>query len=567
MIWLRHILWPIGLTVTAALVILIGDNPATTYGGTVIGGRILEPAAAVALLLAAAVDSSALRGTLLSLLGVVWLIPEAAGWLGGPAEVRIAADAARAPLAITAVAVALIAVSHRRGCLSRSKSNWLNPTVITIAVVTTVALAARLFLLDPFLEVRCWQNCEPNPLALNGFDTLAQVLLICAAAVCGALAVAKFVRPGAHRLSAIPMLALASASLAMDGGLSTRPSPGSWFGTTLFTVAQAAAMAVAAVVVVERYRDWRFQGRLHDLADRLLTAPTPGDLLPALRTATEDPTLRIDYWVAGRDHFVDAEGVPVQSPVANSTPITRQGVLLGRLVHRRALASVRIESAFGAALRLSLENERLRASTLAELQELRSSRMRVVEHAADERRRLERNLHDGAQQRIVALALLTRMLTSRASGPEAAALARRADTLARAVLEELRRVARGIYPVVLTDSGLGGAVLDLAQTSRDVAIVLDPIPERRYSGRVESTAFVVISAALEDARQRRASALTVSVTESDGVLVVTAAEQAPVQRATAPTSVADQVAAIAGSLVVSEATDGTAWRAELPCAS
>jgi len=327
---------------------------------------------------------------------------------------------------------------------------------------------------------------------------------------------------------------------------------------------------VTVGVLAERNRDRRLRTRLTHLADRLLAAPVPGGLTPALRAATGDPSLRTDYWVPERGGYVDVEGravAPTLPRTARATPVTRHGELLGRLVHGPSVDSARIESAFGAALRLSLENERLRAATLAELDELRSSRMRLVDHAADERRQLERNLHDGAQQRVVALTLLTRMMMSRATDPEVAGLAQRAEKLTRAVLEELRRIARGLYPVVLTDSGLRGAVLDLAQSSRDVAVVLGELPATRYPGRIEATAYLVISAALADARSRAGSQFVVSSSDCNGILTVTTTDDAGQPGTGAPTTIEDQVAAVAGSLQVEYDTAGTRWRLEMPCGS
>src|SRR5205814_7347913 len=133
---------------------------------------------------------------------------------------------------------------------------------------------------------------------------------------------------------------------------------------------------------------------------------------------------------------------------------------------------------------------------------------------------LERNLHDGAQQCVVSLSLLLNLVRSRARKGAELDLAVRAEALTRSTLEELRRVARGIYPAVLSDDGLAGAVLDLAESSTDVAIRVRQVPAGRYNGTVETTAYLVVAAAAADARSRSATTLSVSATDRDGVLVV-----------------------------------------------
>ncbi len=195
------------------------------------------------------------------------------------------------------------------------------------------------------------------------------------------------------------------------------------------------------------------------------------------------------------------------------------------------------------------------------------SRARIVERAENERRHLERNLHDGAQQRVVSLSLLLRMLRNRAPAGTAAALAVRAEALAKATLEELRRVARGIYPAVLADAGLAGAVLDLAESSTDVAIRVGQIPNARYKGTVETTAYLVIAAAIADARSRCATSLSVSALEHDYALVVDIYDDVRSGPSHGCTALVDQVGALGGRLFMEPQPPGTHVRLELPCGS
>jgi PAS domain S-box-containing protein len=204
-------------------------------------------------------------------------------------------------------------------------------------------------------------------------------------------------------------------------------------------------------------------------------------------------------------------------------------------------------------------------------EELRRSRARIVEAEAAERRRLERNLHDGAQQRLVSLSLALRLAEGRvASDPEGAAqiLDAAAAELALA-LEELRELARGIHPAVLTDRGLGAALEALAARAT-FPVELESVPQERLPEQVEAAAFYVVSEALTNtAKYANASFARVSVERSDGRLVVEVADDgvggADATRGTGLRGLSDRVDALDGSLVVESAPgQGTRLRATIP---
>jgi signal transduction histidine kinase len=140
-------------------------------------------------------------------------------------------------------------------------------------------------------------------------------------------------------------------------------------------------------------------------------------------------------------------------------------------------------------MHLGLEHERLRVEALTQVEELRASGIRLVETGDEERRRLERDLHDGAQQRLVGIALGVRLLAVRSG--DSAALREAMDEL-HAAIDELRALARGLSPLVLTQAGLATAVRALAE-SRDLRLV--EAPDRRFPGVVESTAYLVVDRA------------------------------------------------------------------------
>ena len=217
------------------------------------------------------------------------------------------------------------------------------------------------------------------------------------------------------------------------------------------------------------------------------------------------------------------------------------------------------------------EVHRLNAELHARLEELAASRARIVTAGDVERRRLERNLHDGAQQRLVTLSLYLRVaLTKLDSEPGAArsALADAGDELALA-LDELRELARGLHPAVLTDRGLRAAVEMLAGRA-PVPVEIADVPGERLPEPVEAAAYYLIAEALTNvAKYAQASMVRVRVAASDAGVVVEVSDDgvggAEPSAGSGLRGLADRVEALGGSLeVVSPAGAGTSLRAEIP---
>jgi signal transduction histidine kinase len=211
------------------------------------------------------------------------------------------------------------------------------------------------------------------------------------------------------------------------------------------------------------------------------------------------------------------------------------------------------------AARLALQNEQLQAEVYAQLEELRASRARIVEAADDERRQLERDLHDGAQQRIVALSLALQVLRSQLGpDPDAeldARIAAAQATLQRG-LAELRELAHGIYPTALSDEGLAAALEALAEQA-EVLIRLEALAEGRFPSAVENAAYFTIVEAIAGAKEA-----SLSVEHEADRLVIrvrSSSNDRPADR----TEIADRIGALNGRLT---AGDGEI-RAEIPCAS
>ena len=194
--------------------------------------------------------------------------------------------------------------------------------------------------------------------------------------------------------------------------------------------------------------------------------------------------------------------------------------------------------------------------------ELQASRARIVETGDAARRRLERNLHDGAQQRLLALSYDLRLARAGANGDDKTRLASPLDAAAEeieAALEELRELAHGIYPAILTEAGLGPALETLADDA-PLPVELGDSSARRPPPAVEPTAYVVVDEAIEDAAGRGATWLAVRVDhEGDRLVVTTDDDGAP--RSSALVHLADRVGALGGSLVAGDTT----LRAEIPC--
>jgi signal transduction histidine kinase len=313
-----------------------------------------------------------------------------------------------------------------------------------------------------------------------------------------------------------------------------------------------------------------------DLIVELRREPAAPDLRDALANALRDPSLELAYWLPDFQAYVDLQGRPVKlpdDPDRTATLIERDGRHVAALLHDRALGDERqLLEAAGAAAGMSLENARLQAELRARVEELSGSRARVIEAGQRERQRLERNLHDGAQQRLIALSLRLSMLEKRL--PAEPRLRRELDTARHEIalsLEELRDVARGIHPAVLSGHGLAVAVESLAvRAPLPVRLALD-VPGR-LPERVEVAAYYVVSEGLANvAKHARAARATVSLEQQRGRLMVEVVDDgvggADTERGSGLRGLADRVEALGGRLRVwTPHGGGTRVQAEIPCA-
>jgi signal transduction histidine kinase len=302
----------------------------------------------------------------------------------------------------------------------------------------------------------------------------------------------------------------------------------------------------------------------------------PGALREELGRALGDPSVKLAYWLPESEQHVDAEGHPVDLPPPGTgravTEVERHGRRIAAIVHDPALLDdPDLVRAAGAAAALALENERLDAELRAKVEELRASRERIVESGYAARRRLERDLHDGAQQRLVSLALSLRILRSRVEGdPDAAQELDTARGELDQALDELRELARGIHPSVLSDRGLDAALDGLARRA-PVPVELEETPAERLPDRVESAAYFVVAEALTNvAKYAQATHAYVNVRRRNGQVLVEVSDDgvggADPATGSGLRGLLDRVSAVGGRLEVdSQPGQGTTVRAAIPC--
>jgi signal transduction histidine kinase len=310
------------------------------------------------------------------------------------------------------------------------------------------------------------------------------------------------------------------------------------------------------------------------LLTRLQETLSAAQLRAALAQALDDPTLQLGYWRPDTESFVDGDGKPLRVPGIGSERafrlVERAGRRVAVLVHDRALLdNVPLLDAVTAAAGLALDNQRLTAEALAEM---RASRARIVAASDAERRRLERDLHDGAQQRLVAAAVPLRMARQRldrAADAQTVDLLDNSAAQLQAAVGELRRLAGGLHPAVLADAGLVPALRTLAQgTHLDVRLHADALP--RLKPAVEATGYFVVAEALTNAmKHAEAHHVRITVEHRDDQLHIEVDDDgvggADIGTGSGLLGLCDRVSALDGTLTVrSSPGQGTCVVADIP---
>jgi signal transduction histidine kinase len=313
-----------------------------------------------------------------------------------------------------------------------------------------------------------------------------------------------------------------------------------------------------------------------DLLVHLRADPAPADLRQALAGALRDPSLTLAYWLPQFESWADVDGREVDLPDSDSgravTLIDRDGERMAALIHDPSLEDEpQLLDAVSAAAAIALENARLHAELRARLDELHGSRQRVLEAGQQERQRLERNLHDGAQQRLIALRLELGLLEERLDAdPDSKRRLGRARRQIALSLDDLRDVARGLHPAVVTGHGLAVALESLAARA-PVPVQLTVALEDRLAEGLEVASYYVVCESLANvAKHARATSATVEVRRQSGDIVVEVTDDgvggADTERGSGLRGLADRVEALGGRLRIwTPPGKGTRIRAEMPC--
>jgi signal transduction histidine kinase len=353
-----------------------------------------------------------------------------------------------------------------------------------------------------------------------------------------------------------------------------------FFGPWSFGAGTGIALLVAALpVAVLALAALDALGTVMCTVTRALLLPrhvaAGGPVRELLAESLGDHSVSIVYWLPDREIFVDEVGHRVELPHPASgrtwTAVERDGRPVAAIVHDAALDTTsELVQAAASASSLAIDNERLKADLRARLEELRVSRLRIVEATDAARRRIERDLHDGAQQQLVALALEIRLLRGRVGEqPEIVGLVDGLSERLSSALAELRELARGIHPTILTDQGLAPAVEALA-TRAPLPVEAEIGLEGRLAEPVEAAAYFVVAEALTNVvKYARASYVDVRIRRENGEVLVDVADDGvggvDVGAGSGLRGLQDRLAAVDGVLDIdSPPGGGTRLRARIP---
>ena len=478
---------------------------------------------------------------------------------------------------------------------------------LDLLVVATFAIVV---LPLEFSWLLVWSNSgnalvvSPNDGAANTIDWIQRTLIITGSVLLATVLIRRWTlasRPLRRTLA--PVLAgsaaiLLGSILVVLDKFQVEFVPARW-------IVHLAFIAIPLVILVGILRSRLARSSVGELLVELQADPAPAELRDALSRALRDPSLTLAYWLPQFGSWSDLHGRPVELPtdddgraVTSLPEFRNHGDLDGRVVHRPADETnrsvtvierdgVRIAAivhdpslrdepalleAVTAGAGIALENAQLHAELRARLEELQGSRARIVEAGRNERKRLERNLHDGAQQRLIALSLELSLLEDELEDdPETAERLTAARREIAASLHELREVARGLHPAVVSGHGLDVALEQLVANAV-VPVDLTVKIESRLPEATEVAAYYLVSESLANvAKHANASSARVEVTRRDSDVLIEIVDDgvggADESRGSGLRGLADRVETLGGSLRVwSPLGEGTRVRAEIPCA-
>lgn len=455
--------------------------------------------------------------------------------------------------------------------------------VLVLLDVTLVQLAALLF--SDSHAALCG-GCPANRLEVARNDALAKDLfqfqrifgISLIVASLGLLAVRWWRATAPQRRAIAPVLWAGTATLAVLGVSVMNDILGKPLGQAPIRLVLLVMSVVPVAVLVVLFQRRLARGAVAGLVVELGEPSAAADLRSALARTLGDQSLELAYWFPAESRYVDTDGRPIKLPDADAdrvaTIVERNGQPIAALIHDPALQhNSELVDSVCATAGLTLENERLQAELRARLAELQASRARLVEVTESERRRIERDLHDGTQQRLVSAAMSLGLAESKLpSAPaEAAPILKEAREALTSALAELRELSQGIHPSVLTERGLPAALDDLCRRAA-LPARLDVRLAERLPTPVETAAYFVVSEALTNAvKHSHATELRVGARREGDLLHVEIADDgiggATPGAGSGLRGMADRVEALGGSLTVSSPPGrGTTVALVLPCA-
>jgi signal transduction histidine kinase len=514
-------------------------------------------------------------GLLLTLTGLVWFGRQLE-WLDTP----IASH-----LSHLSVNLFLALVGHQLVVFPSGEAQTrLERTLVASAYAVALGgyVVSKLFY-DPRLE-GCG-GCPQNLLLVSANSTLNGVANAVPSALAIMLVLAILARLGWRWRVASPPTRQVLGPVVWTGWaalLIVAVTIGLYAGEVSLTVDRAlqwsslAYVAIPLAFLTGLLRTRLHRGALSRLLLDLGDAASPTIVRGALAETLGDPSLELAFWLQDQERYVDLDGRPFEMPITSERAtlvLEHEGQRVAALVYDTSLLEdPELVRAAGAAARMALENARLQAELRAQLGEVRASRARIVEAGDAERRRLERDLHDGAQQRLLGIRLALRLARGELGqgAPAAEELLGEADKEIAQTLDELRALARGIHPAVLTEEGLGPAVETLARRA-SLPVKVEALPEARLPSAVEAAAYFVASEALANvAKHASASGVTIAMRRMNDALVIDISDDgvggADPASGSGLIGLRDRIEALNGSLQVqSPSGHGTRLHAEIPC--
>jgi signal transduction histidine kinase len=397
--------------------------------------------------------------------------------------------------------------------------SWNNRAVLAVMCTAGLGLVTiDVLFRNPFAELNCWPTCVTNPFLVWRSTDLVQLAQVTAAIVgtiyaLAALGLALARSQRTSQRTAVLLFAAGVAAWTLGLILRTRLEPRNLVvqSRTLLTVVAIGAAAVAMQWPALRIL-WT-RRRVRVLTADLIQLSAPGAVTRLLRSSVGDPTLEIVTSSRARTRSID-EG-------CTTTELHRDSKVVAAIIHRSNVAD-RVHAALTSAVVTVIENEQMLAEAHTQLDEVKTSRRQLVERSTTARRQLERDLHDGAQQRLLLLGLRFDGLSA-VCDPADRPVIQDAIRQAGTALTELRRIAHGTTPPLLDDAGLGEALLSFAE-SADVRIDLDldGIVDQRFTTEIEHGAYHFARTCIRHAEASRAASISIGASAVDRTLSLSA---------------------------------------------